>query len=65
VSTHHELMFLLVGLEASVTELARSVNELELNLLHGTTTRLGQQRLKHSIPIVILPTSCISHKHHL
>ena len=38
-------MFLLVRLEASVAELARRVDEFELNLLHRTTTRLSQQRL--------------------
>jgi len=48
VSTYHELMFLLVGLEASVTKLTGRINELELDFLHRTSACLSQQRLMTS-----------------
>ena len=45
VCTYHELVFLLMCLEASVTELTGRVDELELHFLHGTAASLSQQRL--------------------
>lgn len=44
--TDHEGLLLLQRLESAVTELGRGVDELEVDLLHGATVRLHQQRLK-------------------
>lgn len=43
---YHEGLLLLDGLEASVTELGGSVDELEVDLLLSATVGLDQQRLE-------------------
>ena len=44
--SYHERRLLLVCLEATVAELAGSVDELKVDLLESTTTCLNQQWLK-------------------
>lgn len=44
----HELLALLASLEATVTELGRGVDELELNVLQGRALGVGQQGLAES-----------------
>ena len=42
----HEVTFLLVGLEATMAELAACVDELEVDFLQGLPLGVNQQRLK-------------------
>lgn len=44
--SYHERLLFLHSLEAAVTELGGGVDELEVDLLQGTTAALHQQRLE-------------------
>ena len=45
--SHHELLFLLVSLEASVAEFGRGIDELQLDFLAITPTQADHQRLQN------------------
>lgn len=45
INTHHESLLLVHGLETPVTKFGGGVDELEVDLLLGTATRLHQQGL--------------------
>lgn len=58
----HELLALLAGLEATVTELGGSIDELELDVLEGRATRVDKERLAEG-DNALLGTSAASLDH--